>query len=900
MSPDALQTILESGAFALLFCAISLGSPLLAWALARLTGGRGRAAAGVGAAAAISLCAWMILRAGAALAPALRGGPLLWLGLLGNPTSGWLPVDALRAAALLHGLGFPFLGLLGGFLAQRSHRRLAPVPAAGLLAIAALCAAGVGIASSSGPFSSHLRGPDLPDLAGMAPALLVALAVAVLAKPEPVGEPPAEAARAAPDPVGAWRAMGAIPADAAPLLARPAAQTGTKSAFDGLWGWAGGAGVAPAALGAVSLDEGAHGWWVPDLPEPSERLLVTALGLIAAGPAASRILVVTDAADAAREALDQALLRAGLGGAGLLVAGADALSTALAQGRPPLAVFLDGDALRTSALHTLTDSRTGGRRWASSVGLVVVAGLDRGLQLAVTHRLFSLKRLGLALRGAGARWSALATGLGGGRGLLEAAFPGLAVVDLPLGGAEVPSVEVWRVSPRFVGGAGGPWVRRALEGLSRAGVPVSVGDPEGAFERRSVGTADAPLRLVRGLALSGAASASALDAAWLVAAWRALDHRVAERDHPAHAALWRVVDRPVTRFLLRDHNLAGLQRSGQLPAPRPLVGAANPALARGHLAAALLEGRPDRPALNALFGRALVEQLAGSDEKAHALRADPQGCLSRVALVAVPPGENRPPLRPTVTERVVRVVCGPALLAEVDALVAPTRFPPHRVFAVGERRYQVPLHSLDARRDEIRVDPVGLDAPLSQALLDLRVSRAVQVEATQELRAGPLRVQLATVEATIHERVTGVRLPDGATVRYDPVEAQYRGRVRTLLFPGATPGPALFHLARTVDDVLLAWLFTSGEDVDVIPLPPGLFADAPAGLGIVDRSVQGLGVAEAIDAAAAAEILRWARAVLGGCRCTDGCAVCTPPEVLAAGPDKAGALQILSSNRPGS
>jgi hypothetical protein len=37
------------------------------------------------------------------------------------------------------------------------------------------------------------------------------------------------------------------------------------------------------------------------------------------------------------------------------------------------------------------------------------------------------------------------------------------------------------------------------------------------------------------------------------------------------------------------------------------------------------------------------------------------------------------------------------------------------------------------------------------------------------------------------------------------------------------------------------------------------------------------------------------RAILQSCACAHGCPECTPPEVMEAGPDKAGVLRLLGA-----
>jgi hypothetical protein len=62
---------------------------------------------------------------------------------------------------------------------------------------------------------------------------------------------------------------------------------------------------------------------------------------------------------------------------------------------------------------------------------------------------------------------------------------------------------------------------------------------------------------------------------------------------------------------------------------------------------------------------------------------------------------------------------------------------------------------------------------------------------------------------------------------------------------------------------------------------------------VVDRHLQGMGVAEALDLALVDDTFKWVRAILANCKCPSGCLECTPQDVLAAGPDKPGVLGLL-------
>jgi hypothetical protein len=249
-----------------------------------------------------------------------------------------------------------------------------------------------------------------------------------------------------------------------------------------------------------------------------------------------------------------------------------------------------------------------------------------------------------------------------------------------------------------------------------------------------------------------------------------------------------------------------------------------------------------------------------------------------------------------VSEQVVRIldVHSGQLLTEVDRLLVETRYYPGRVFAVGDARYEVPLHSLDTKRNELRVKPVPNDRPLTRPQLRMQFESATVVESPQTVRTGRCVYQVCTLDATVVETVTGYsQVGRQGRVDVGAVSCRYRTRVRGVFFPAATTPNVLFHLARSADGVLVAHLLSSDEDMDVVPVGPGMFPEAPAGIVVVDRHLQGMGVAEALDLALVDDTFKWVRAILANCRCANGCPECTPQDVLGFGPDKSGVLGLL-------
>lgn len=495
----------------------------------------------------------------------------------------------------------------------------------------------------------------------------------------------------------------------------------------------------------------------------------------------------------------------------------------------------------------------------------------------------------------------------GSRALVEKAFPGTEVREVPLSPRASAPVRAWRVAEPFRTDRRSPWPRRALEELAHLGQPVSAGDPCGTFDRQAVEGTAATLRFTRDVALGGTASASALDEAWLVANYLALFNRVPLPEGRTHEALWSVPSNPVANFLTRPSRpgasigLAALRAHGQLLPPRPVFGATNWLLAKAHLSAALREGEQDLEGLWGIFGRSAVDaaQKAAPATERHALRLMPaRDGFTRVALASVPPEDAPNPMRRTVTDKTVAVVDenGGRVLDEVDVAVLETRFYPGRVFAVGEERFEVPFNAFDSVRKEIRVRRAEAGRPLTRPRLAIRLERPEWAEPLQTIVRDGCHYQVAAFDATATETVSGFRLKEGQEERgFDPVTSRYKTSVRGLFFPGQAGPETLHHLARSVDGVLLAHLLAAEEDVEVVPVAAGFQPGLPGGVLFVDRYVGGMGVAEALDAAALGEILLWTRAVLQGCACGPGCPECTPREVLASTPDKSGVLRLLGA-----
>jgi hypothetical protein len=916
----------------------ALAAPLVAWGLASLgvgPGGKsrwGRGAATLGGAVLVTAGLLALFRAVALLVPALAGGPFAWLDLAGITTEG-AAATATRCCARPTGTApeaMALLAALSGYLLvlvalvlgarRRGEEILRPfrIPFGkqaswGLLLAALLL--GVGVQT---PLDDAGRDAALLDGLGFLPVACVALALWLRARyePEATGAAPATASpalRATLDVPAVWKQLGAVTAEQPLFVAQggvvPGAVRGVSAE---LWRLAGASGPPPVALDELGrLFQGPfQGMLVGDLPDPTEQVFLSAVLLRAALLEGTPVLVLTEGLRknvdgtqqaALRDAVEQAVRASGMWSCGPLVVGERELREAIAGKRFPAAAFLNVTELSALGIRTLGRAEEGGR-WARHVGLVIVSRIDRGVGLEATHRMHTLRRLGLALRAAGARWSVLATGFGGvaTRSLLEQAFPGFTVREQPLGPRASAQVQVWTAAEAFLKAPGGPWVRRAIEPLVRGGLHIAAGDPLGHFDQRAIEVEIGKVSLTRDIALGGDASASSLDDSWMLAAFRSLPNRIPTGHERPHHALWGITPNPVVRFLLRGGSLSSMAQQGRVPAPRPLVGYGNRLLARAHLQAALREGEQDVESLAGIFGRSLVEQTIGEGfrPERHALRsvASQQG-LRRVGLAPVLAGDVASPLRNTVSEAVIRVVHrhGGRLLLEVDRLVAETRFYPGRVFAFGSERFEVPMHAFDAKRGEIQVEAVDEHRSLTSPQLSVEIADPTPSEAPLEIRSGNLTYTLASFEVTAQEQVSGVREASGRSTSYAPVQARYRTRMRAICFSVPIDERAIRHLASSVEGVLLALLLAAEEDLAVIPLRPGLFPGAGAGFAVLDRHVQGIGAAEALDAEAVDEVFSWVKAILAACPCAQGCTECSSPLALAAGPDKQAVLRLLGA-----
>jgi hypothetical protein len=908
---DAVHGWMISGPGFALGLGLTLTAPLIGWALAQALVGRapraGRGAAAVGDAAWGVLLLALLLRLAALGGGLPAGGPEGWLSALGAPTGGWYARDAVLLIALLHAVCFPAWAALAAWRIRGEVVQDRAVSGSTSIASFLLLAAPAGLLAAWAKLGQQQSSLIGLDLLAAAPVLLAALAVRTRAQ-DAVPTAPAVAPTsvdpslpATIDVVQAWSQLGALAAQT-PAFHHPAEQVaGGEASAAEAWRAAGAEGAPPVALDELvsNGDEPGLCRFVGDLPGPTERCLLTAAVHVSVSRHALRVLYLHDSHEPVGPALRSAL-HAGPWPLGAVMTGLHELRELLGRDLLPDVAVLTVQELSSEGLRLLADDRHGaGRRWASTIGLVVLQSVDRGSPIEVTHRAFTLRRLQLALHAAGARISLLATGFTG-RGsltLVRRAFPDVLVREVPLRPRATAGVSAWLANFHFFGAAETPWARRAAAPLF-GHQHVAVSDPTGQLDLDDVAVWGADLQLSRGLSFAGPASIALLDDVWLVAAFRALPHRAPTPDTSQHHTLWGLRSDPVTRFLVRDGNLANLQRTGRLPSPQPVVGHANRALGRSHLRAASAEGSHDLGALAAAFGPSLVDELVRSTvlDGRFASRLDQDGRLIRTAML--PP--SRDPvddaLRPGVTDKLVRLVDADSgsFVGEADALTAPTRFYPRRVLAWRGRRYEVPMHAHDTRRDRLELRPVAANHPLTTPRLALRVVPLEVIEALQHVQVARLAFSLGTFDAQVEESVSGVRRGREDVVQYPAVQTRYRTRVRGVFFAREASPMALHHLARSFEAALRSHLLVRDDDVEVVGAAAGWWPSLGPGLLVVDRHVQGLGVAEALDEAMVRSVFDWVFAILSRCTCQRGCSKCTPAEVLDAGaPDKEGALSLI-------
>jgi hypothetical protein len=891
MTADALHAALSHAPLRLLIIAITVASPFVAAGLSRVVGPGGHhhpgTARGLRRGAAAMFVAAAILRLLGALLPG-SGSPIGWLERLGTPLGGWFPVDAVMVHALVFSA---VLVIATPLIARRSRDAQAdqplPLPLAWLVGASGFAAWVV----VWGPLSQQASPIPGVDVIAAAPGALAALALAARARPSPA-TPIAALTIAAPEapaaPPTGWRAAQAIGDQ--PFLAAQAALD-ASALQDPAWTAAGGAGPAPAGLAVLrdrAFDPRAA-WHVPDVVDPADLQLTRALAHVAVHERGCRVLIVLDDAHDLGAAWAERV-------PGGVVRGAAAMAAAWSAGRLPAVWVISASELAQRGVKLLVDPRSAeARAWRTTLGLLLAPRLDRLLPLAATHASLALERLDLVMGREGLAHGVVSTGFGSPSSLsmLRAIWSDREVHELALSPRQQPGLSIWLADWRFRADSRGRWALRAVA----AATDAVLADPGGTLDPADVGadlrgTASGPT-LRRTGSWAGPASVAVLDARALVTLVRAIPHRTWD-GAPHHHALWGLADDPVSRFLADADNLRGLAAAQRLHGPRVVVGRANRAILRAHLRAALSEAEQDTAGLVAAFGPSVVDEERAASTPRHRARRGPDGKLVRSTIVAMRPEVSALP--PTVTDQTLELidVQSGQPVGVVDALCAPTRLYPRRVLDLGGHRYEVPLHALDARRGRVELARVSVDQPLTEPVLTSKLDVRQAVETWQQVQRGRLRFRLGTFETLLTEAVSGVRRGGGDRVTYPAVEARYRTRIRAVGFDHSLSPHASAHLAACLGGVLRARLVVHDDDLGVVGLAAGEIAGWPTGVAIIDRNVQGLGVAEALDDGAVGEALEWVYAILHRCSCERGCARCTPAVFLEDGlPDKAQVLAAL-------
>jgi hypothetical protein len=819
-------------------------------------------------AALVLLGVWLTVRLFDFLAKG--GGPMRW-ALVGadNTASDGPLVSATLRLALAGGL---VLGAATVAIAKLRPRVLAPVAFGGVAAaLAGLCGLLVAGTFAAGPLPFATALPL--DVAAVVPALAAAIAFGLVAPAERARQVTAAAISLMPREVAPPQAEAEARLRKAGLIGAPAftsSMTGSVAIADAadeidrVWDACGGASAAPRGLRAALGAAAGAGVAVCDLPAPTEEALVDTAALVTMFDA-RRVLVISGDARATR---DRILGRAAvLGGwrAGIAVAGEGELAAAMAAGHAPALIVLSPRDLGGKAL--------GVAGWIGLVDRVILVGVDQLAPIASTHAAFALRRLRLALDRDRARASWIAVGASGVDAAQFLELATRARFDVvPLGAAWTARTTVY--------------VRSGGDAAAEiAATQHSIGNlPEVAIEATSPGWRGAV----------GLARVEDRQLAGLYRARTQLAHRVAGN---AYAGLWWIDDTPLSKFLLRDGVLAGLAQQDELPAARPVVGLANQFLAAAHLEAALAEGAPDATALRWAFGDAAITELLAArpeirtgarrarwNAETHAVVASP--------VLAIGASAWTDPRRDTVTANALEVKSSidGSVVARVDRRTAPTRMYPHRVFRARGALWQVPA---SVAGSAITAGPTT-EMPTSPEL-EVTLGTATWTTRPEQHTAGSLAFARAVATLAIDERVTGAiaRGAAAASVHYAPVSAEYTTSAVVVMFEAVPSRKALRHAGRLAVELVPALVRVERDDVELVLAHEGLGGVTRPSLVFVDRHPDGLGLADALDPATVHDLLRWTWGVLYRCPCVEGCASCTPADVLAAGADKLGALKLL-------
>ncbi len=675
-----------------------------------------------------------------------------------------------------------------------------------------------------------------------------------------------------------------------------------------IWLGSGGMGSPPAVIPKLldvfgpSIHE-TRGQWLGDLPPETLDVLTASLLTSMLWGLGGRVLVVSPQPDAVLTRLMQVQERLGVSRAGACVVGAGALKEQLTAGLFPTLVLLDVHELVGESLKHLSRLNS---HWLAQLDQVLLLRVDGLLPIESTHLALSLRRLSLlagAKLGEGRRlhWLALSECGATGRRYLEQAV-GRSFDELSLGVVETAAARVFFRRRAKEKEAGGDELISFGKVLREAGVAVDLEDTLGELGQADRALVGDTSRIHSSVGYHGAVSLAVCDERNLAHLYRTGGQILRRISNDVQLSVVWCKEGPLSRFLSQHGVLAGLAARGELPTPRPLAGTDNLFLAAAHLEAALDEGEPDEAELRHAFSDAAVDALlkARIDVQRVGLRTrwhSDSRRISRSVRLSRPSAtvlsEQR---RQTITPNVLAIQSrhDGVLMGRIDRRMAPTRYYPHRVFAHKGQLYQV-LDAVTANATSIQVSPAPANGRPTLPLLELRVESTGYQGTIERHHFGSLTFARAVAGVTVEEVVTGVLLRGAAepSVRYPAVEARYESLAVVILFEKVPSRATLFHLARVVDMLMQAHLVVEDEDVEVLALVDGLGEVTRPSLVMVDRHLGGLGLAGAVDAAMAHNLLRWAWGVLYSCPCMNGCEQCTPSVVLKRGADKQGVLKLL-------
>ncbi len=882
------------------------------------------ALAGSGTAAAATALAWGLSRLGDWLGRAR--GPLEWLGQTAGAGS-----DPLRLAQAAGRMSLGAAVIFGGTLIACSWWRTRsavpaptlPVPlnrlAAVTAALSALVIMGL-LAADVVVLESML------DLAAVAPIVACGLGLHALANPNqapeaalfakdalahPADRSPAAAHSATAaadrfDPESILRRHGelratepnfAVAAASTPRAPGPAGSlVAADDDFTRIWNAAGGSGAVPLAIHRV-YERGdsatATGALLGDLPAPTETAVVLTLTVLTLMARAGRVLLLGAEPEQLAARVHGLLGRLGVAAPGPVVARLGALKDTLARGELPVLVCLEMEELASHAMPTLGD---GPMPWLAGVDLVMLVRADRLLPIAATHLAFTLRRLSLALLQyrATPSWVAVGEGTLGSQRLLEQSVA-RPFERLPLGAVTTAGVRV------FIRRSATSTASELLQ-WSRVAAAAEVHIEDAVSELGEPPTSESAEKWHSHPGYHGRCALALLDERHLASLFRMRVHLAHQLEGGTHLGCWWVKPSPLMRFLTQPGTLAGLERQGELPSPRPVVGLHNGYVAAAHLGAALHEGKPDAAALRQAFGEAAVAQLLSTQKniRTEGMRARWDArtrTIVRSAILtraAMPWPDER---RETVTQNIVEVSRhnDGVLLHHVDRRVAATRFYPYRVFQSRGALYQVRQATPQTANSRILVSPAAVGAVPTLPVLSIELAHHRWLGEIERHHFDKLSFARGVSALAVKESVTGA-LPRGsatASVRYAAVTAEYDSVAAVIAFERVPSTAALHHVGRLIDLILPAHLLAEPDDIEVLACAEGIGELQRPALAFVDRNLEGIGVAAALDASTVHDLLRWAWGVLYSCRCMNGCPECTPPDVLQTGSDKQGALKLL-------